>query len=457
MKFRKLPVFVILGMLAAGPCWAQDTVELWHRETAAASAAFQQGDYATAETHIKKALKHAEALGMNDSRYAVSVGDLGAVYYWQDRYNDAEPYLKRGLALREELMGPVEATSGSAHLLGRVYYSRGDYAGALPLLARALEIRDKVYGPDHLDTLESLDFLAGARHKIGEYSVAITLFKRLLAARTRLQGTDGAEVAATHEWLGITYARVGDAANAVHHMERAIAIGSKLSGPDDPALSWHYGQLADIYLAAEKPAKAESAFGRELAILEKAHGKDSSKLLDVLYRMGEFYRAQGREKDAAAVEQRYAAISGAGKSGGDDLLADFGTMLEGMAGASALNNQYLEDWNKATDEGSAAYGQASYEKARERYAEALELSHLILLGDSKVAVSHNNMAMAYWGLGRIGEADANFLQAVDLGADTPDMDPGDMKAILGNYADFLREQKRVKEADVMGKRAAAIQ
>ena len=457
MKFWQLPVFVVLGMLSAGPGWAQDAVELWQQETATATAAYQQGDYATAETHIKKALKHAEALGMNDPRYAVSVGDLGAVYFEQERYDDAELYLKRGLALREELLGPAVATSGSAHLLGRVYYSRRDYGAAIPLLARALEIRDKVYGPDHVDTLESLDFLAGARYGAGEYAVAITLFKRLLAARIGMQGTESAGVASVHEWLASAYEKTGNTKNAAYQMERAIAIKAKLSGPDDPALSWHYAKLAGVYQAAGKPGKAESAFGRELAILEKAHGKDSAKLLDTLNRMGEFYRGQGREKDAVAVEQRYAAISGPEKSTGGDLLLGFATAMEGMAGADNLNQALLDDWNKATDEGSAAYDKADYETAGERYAEALRLSQLIIFNEPNVAVSYNNLAMAYWGLGRIGEADANFLQAVDLGADTPEMDPGAMKAILGNYADFLGEQKRVREADAMEKRAAAIQ
>ena len=114
-----------------------------------------------------------------------------------------------------------------------------------------------------------------------------------------------------------------------------------------------------------------------------------------------------------------------------------------------------EAWNEATAEGNEAYAGKDYEKARERYADALDTSHTLIFADAKVAVSHNNLATAYWALGQISEADTSFLQAVDLGADAADMNPADMKVILGNYAAFLRDQERLKEAESMEKRAAA--
>ncbi len=446
---------MFLGILTAQPTWAQSAAELWQQETDAAIAAFGKDDYAAAESHMKKALKQAEALGQNDSRYAMSLGDLGAIYYWQERHDEAEPYLKRGLALREELLGPEPATATSAHFLGQIYYARGNYSAAIPLLARALQIREKALGPDDESTLASLDFLAGARHNAGEYSVAIPLFQRLLAARIRLLGADDINVASAHEWLGISYEQTGNTGKAAKHLKRAIEIKAKLSGPDDPGLVWGYAELAGVYQAAGKSRKAEKAFKRELAILEKAHGKESTELLDTLYRMAEFYRTQGREKDAAALQQRYDAISPATSPEGD-LLTGFANALEGMAGASRLNGMLEEGWNEATQEGNEAYASKDYEKARERYAKALGMSRTLVFADAKVAISHNNLATAYWALERISEADTSFLQAVDLGQDAADMSPADMKIILGNYAAFLRDQERVKEAESMDKRAAAI-
>ena len=447
---------MLMGFLTAYPAGAQDAAALWQQENDAAIAAFQNGDYATAEVHMKKALKQAEALGQNDWRYAMSVGDLGAIYYWQERYDDAEPYLKRGLTLRKEQAGLEQATANSAHFLGQTYYSRGDYAAAIPPLAQAVEIREKVLGPDDISTLDSLDFLASARASAGEYAVALPLFERLLAARTRMLGADGIDVALVHEWLGISHEQTGDARKSAEHLTRAIEIKTKLSGPDDPDLAWGYAQLARVYQAAGKSGEAERAFGRELTILEKANGKDSPHLLATLYRMVDFYRALGREKDAAAVEQRIKATPGGAASSGNDAVADFTNMLGTMAAVGEKNRETEAAWDKATQDGGTAYAEKNYEKARERYAEALDLSRLVLLADSKVAVSYNNLATAYWALGQISEADTSFLQAVDLGADMPEMSPADMKVILGNYASFLREQNRLKEAETMETRAAAL-
>ncbi|MDH5557878.1 MAG: tetratricopeptide repeat protein [Alphaproteobacteria bacterium] len=460
MYFRLFSRLIIPAILAcfliALPASAQDADAVWQQENDAAIAAFQNGDYANAELHMKKALKRAEALGQNDWRYAMSVGDLGAVYYWQERYDDAEPYLKRGLALRQEQPGLEKAAATSAHFLGQVYYSRGDYAAAIPPLAQAVAIREKVLGPDDGTTLDSLDFLASARASAGEYTTAIPLFERLLAARTRSAGADSIEAAAVHDWLGVSYEQTGDTRKAAKHLIRANEIRTKLSGPDDPDLAWGYAQLARVYEAAGKPKEAERAFGQELAILEKVNGKDSPHLLDTLYRMVDFYRGQGREKDAATVERRIKATPGGAASASNDPGTDLTNMLGAMAAVGQKNRETEDAWNKATQDGQAAYAEKNYEKARERYAEALDLSRLILLADSRVAVSYNNLATAYWGLGQISEADVNFLQAVDLGAGTPEMNPAEMKVILGNYASFLRAQNRVKEAESMEARSAAI-
>ena len=81
-----LPVFVLfIGVPIAGPASAQDAAALWQSENDAAIAAFGQGDYAATESHMKNALKYAETLGQNDTRYAMSMGDLGAIYFWQER------------------------------------------------------------------------------------------------------------------------------------------------------------------------------------------------------------------------------------------------------------------------------------------------------------------------------------------------------------------------------------
>lgn len=455
--FRLFLPALLLCLLAAPPARSEDAATIWEKEDAAIGEAYGRGDYATAEIHAKKALQQAEILGQNDRRYAMSIGDMGVIYLMQGRPDEAEPYLQRALALREELMGQVAETATAAHFLGEIQYSRGAYAIAVPLFEKALKIYEKVTGAESENTLFTLDYLAAAQANAGNCAQALPLFKRLLKVRTGQLGNSHADVEKLHEWLAVCYEETGKPAKAIDHLERAAAIKTELSGPDDPGLAWEYNKLAGLYQNQGKTAKAEQALVRELDLLEKQHGKTSSELLDVLYRMAEFYSANDRKKDADAAQRRYDEIANANKTAARDPLGGLTNMMEVMAAAGQQNRDVEAAWNKATADGQAASNKKDYETARRYYAEALELSGQLILADPKTAVSHNNLGTVYWALGRHSEADTSFLQAVNLGTKAGDLMPqADMKIILENYASFLNAQGRAKEAKPLEERAAAI-
>lgn len=66
--------------------------------------------------------------------------------------------------------------------------------------------------------------------------------------------------------------------------------------------------LAALYDIQGQYAQAEPLYTRSLAILEHAFGADHPNLAQSLENIASLYRKTGREKEAAALEKRAAAI-----------------------------------------------------------------------------------------------------------------------------------------------------
>ncbi len=117
---------------------------LWETYLAAATKAYQQGNYPEAAKELAAALKEAEGFGPQDPRLATNLNNLAGLYYAQGRYAEAEPLLKRALAIVEKALGPehpkvAKALENYATLLR----DTGRSTEADTLAARAKAIRAK--------------------------------------------------------------------------------------------------------------------------------------------------------------------------------------------------------------------------------------------------------------------------------------------------------------------------
>ena len=117
---------------------------LWETYMAAATKAYQQGNYPEAEKQLGAALKEAEGLGPQDPRLATSLNNLAVLYIIQGKYAEAEPLYKRALAIFEKALGPehpgvAQSLENYAALLRQTCRS----AEATEMEARAKVIRAK--------------------------------------------------------------------------------------------------------------------------------------------------------------------------------------------------------------------------------------------------------------------------------------------------------------------------
>ena len=75
----------------------------WSKDTSAALAASQRGEYALAETFYKQAIEiQQKTLGADDPGVAISLNNLAVFYQDQSMYPQAEQTYRRALAILEK-------------------------------------------------------------------------------------------------------------------------------------------------------------------------------------------------------------------------------------------------------------------------------------------------------------------------------------------------------------------
>ncbi len=145
-----LPVVVVSAIaLQSTSSWAQEEAS-WDDAMAAATKAFQQGNYDEVERMLTVALEQAKALGEGDPRLATTLENLAMLKQAQGGADEAEPLHRRALEIREEALGPEHGSvARTLYRLAELHYARGNLADAESLYIRSLEISEKAFGPRH--------------------------------------------------------------------------------------------------------------------------------------------------------------------------------------------------------------------------------------------------------------------------------------------------------------------
>ncbi len=221
--------------------------------------------------------------------------------YLDDRaeYSRAEPLHRQALAIRERVLGPVHpATATSLNNLALLYQRQARYGEAEPLYQRALAIREKVLGPEDPDTAQVLNNLALLLKIQGRIQEAEPVYQRALAIFERARGPEHPDVAISLNNLAQLLKIQGRKEEADPLYRRALVIDEKVLGPDHPDTAIDLNNLAGILT----PAEAEPLYRRALAIFEKALGPEHPNTVTIRNNLIIFYREQGKNAGADALE-----------------------------------------------------------------------------------------------------------------------------------------------------------
>ena len=183
---KRISIAVTLACLALWPAYTSAQGGLWETYMAAATKAYQQGNYPEAEKQLGAALKEAEGFGPQDPRLATNLNNLGELYRLQDRYAEAEQHYKWALAVLEKARRPAHPqVATSLNNLAALYHAQGRYAGAEQLYKRSLGIREKTLGPEHPHVATSLLNYAALLRATGRSDETERMETRAKAIRAR--------------------------------------------------------------------------------------------------------------------------------------------------------------------------------------------------------------------------------------------------------------------------------
>lgn len=187
-----------------------------------------KGDYATAQTLLTRQESVVETLGPTYPFLPDFLDTLASFNQGKGDFAKAEQLSLRAIAFREQLNGPDHfLVAMSLSNLGALYYRWGEYDKAEAILQRALAISKKALGVENPTTASILDALGKVYRSKGNYQSAEGLFREALATEEKLFGPTHPEVGKTLDNLATLFAAKGDGAQALAFQTQANDIDER--------------------------------------------------------------------------------------------------------------------------------------------------------------------------------------------------------------------------------------
>jgi tetratricopeptide (TPR) repeat protein len=491
----------------------------WSSEYNLASAAYDTGDYATAEQHYKTALALAESFGESDLRLEATLSRLGAMSQLRGKEGDAELLLRRSLAIRQARFGKdsLETAQGQNNLAA-VWQQTGRTQEAAKLQAEAWATAERILQPNDAKMVPFLTLAALIAKDASQYPKAEELLKR---ART-LAESEAAENAhplmQVFRYLGFVYLAAGHFDEAEQCFKSLIALSESRFGHDRVDTANGLGALAGVlcqrkffadarpYLleavdifgklhetnlesyagALENLASVELYLGQAreaeqhslaaIKVLKNQPNVDSEALAVADNNLGQVYALQGRYKEAEASTIQAKAIwiakDGAESARVAAAVSNLGALCvqqHKYKKAEVFYNQALEIDNKVSGPASADYArelnrlavaynyQKHYLKSEEILRQALEIASARLGARSPaLADSYINLAVSLQGQRRLDEALECYQHGIEIMVNAGQKDARIMALVLDQYSTLLRALKRYADAEKASTEALGI-
>jgi len=187
-------------------------------------------------------------------------------------YTEALYLAQRNLG-REKLFGESDPYVATSLIdLGDVRSGMGYPYIPFPLYQRALKIREKALGPDHPETAAILRRLANQYRRIGSYAQALPLAQRSLNITEKVLGKGHQETAASMDTLAGVLLEMGSYEQALPLAQQSLTIREKELGPEHLDTSYSLYTLGMFYYKTRSLQQALSLAQRSLQIRERHLG-----------------------------------------------------------------------------------------------------------------------------------------------------------------------------------------
>jgi len=155
----------------------------WDQLFRQSETAFQEKNYALAESTLHAALKECANFAENDRRIAETLLKLGKVYLLQNNYQLAEDFFQRSLEMCKAEAGE-EALELEPYLasLAHLYRNQRLYEKGEKAMIEIVKIKEKHLGTEHVDVAESRSCWR-SHLKFGQAAQTVSSFDFLVLAR----------------------------------------------------------------------------------------------------------------------------------------------------------------------------------------------------------------------------------------------------------------------------------
>ncbi len=312
---------------------------------------FATGTFVGAPESVTQAIlkTRQDTLGPAHPLVAVSLNNLGSMYFGQGQQAPAEKHFRAALEIAENALGsehPLHATIVAN--LALVYQAKGDLAGAALLAQQAANARGAALGKDHPLFALSQNNLAGLYLGMANPDQAEQCFKlasaiyekdvakfrlefatmlnnqstmhlmrrelaeaekALMKARELLGNAPSLESATILVNLASIHSRRHQYAEAAVNLREAVAIQKSRLGAAHPDVLATLTNLAGVLRDSGSLDLAETTCRQALAIGEKSLPPNHPHLAAVWGNLGSIQQSQGKFDDAAANFQKALAMS----------------------------------------------------------------------------------------------------------------------------------------------------
>jgi tetratricopeptide (TPR) repeat protein len=509
----KLLPLVFLGIVnALASSWASDYTK--------ATAAYERGDYATAEQHDRAALQAAESFAPTDPRLSTTLTQLAAILQARGACCEAETYMRRAASLSEAQFGvhSIEAANAFNNLAavlrqdGKADESSRVQAGAfatadsllepksaerVPFLTlAAIMERDAAHyekaetslrqaqvllegesSPDLRQTMQILKYLGTVYRSWGRFDEAKGIYEKLIALSETKLGADTIDTAIALSNLGDILCERKFYAEGRPYLKRAVEIYQRIHEDGSPFFVSVLQTLssAELYLGQVNSAENRMIFALEL--LDKQKPPNQEAIAVAHNNLGQVYAAEGRFGEAERETLRAKDIwvlSAGGES------AKVATVLSNLGGLYVQERKYKKAervYNESARIDAKAEGETSIAYARDlnrigvlynaqkRFTDAETTLRIALAIDSQklgnaspiLAEPYLNLGLSLEGQRRLDESLESYRRGVEIMTNAGQRNAPNMAVVLFQYSALLREMKRWADAERISTEALGIQ
>ncbi|GHO90358.1 tetratricopeptide repeat protein [Reticulibacter mediterranei] len=354
----------------------------------------EHASYSLAEQLFRQALAIAQSFGPEHLLVAVSLNNLGLLYWEQGQYEQAEPSLQQALHIWEKILGPHHPEIAlPLNNLGLLYSKQGQYEQAESLLQRALHIRELTLSLEHPLVATSLNNLAILFWQQGKYERVEPLLQRALHIWEQAFGAEQPQVAACLNNLGNLYCKQGQYEQAEPLLQRALHIWEQTLGVEHPQVALPLNNLGNIYRLQGKYEQAKPLYQQALHIWEQTLSPHHPEIAHCLNNLGILSREQGQYEQAKLLLQRALHIWE----------------------QQPLGSQHPEMAGPLENLGHLSVEQGRYEQAESYYQRALSIREQTFgLQHPRVAEPLNGLANLSREQGQYKQADVLYQRALSL-------------------------------------------